>query len=124
MNSFEIKDSGQREEFSSGAVRDTADDKSRPDLISPFFLHRLGFHLARGAKKYSEWNWAKGIPSSRCAASLHRHLNAWERGETDEDHLAAAAFNLMAIIHNEEVCGKDVYLSVTDSLHDMPRFKK
>jgi hypothetical protein len=122
MSNFEIKDSGNREEFTTGAVRDTADDKSRPDLISPFFLNRLGFHLANGAKKYTEWNWAKGIPSSRCWASLHRHLNAYAMGQFDEDHLAAAAFNLMAIIHNEEVTEKDAKLSLTNGVDDMPRF--
>ena len=69
MNSFIIKDSGNRERFATGAVRDTANDKPRPDLISPFFLMRLGEHLRKGANKYTEWNWAKGIPSSRCFES-------------------------------------------------------
>ena len=98
---MEMLDSGKRDEFKTGAVRDVQGDKARPDLISPFFLHRLGIWLAMGARKYGERNWEKGIPSSRCYASLMRHLNQYARAERDEDHLAAAAFNLMALIHNE-----------------------
>lgn len=121
---FVVKDSGAREVFTTGAVRDTANDKPRPDLISPFFLTRLGEHLRKGAVKYSEWNWAMGIPSSRCYASCMRHLMAYAMGKTDEDHLAAAAFNIMAIIHNEEVEGRVRLVAVDpeEVLNDMPRF--
>ena len=123
-NNFVVKDSGAREVFTTGAVRDTANDKPRPDLISPFFLTRLGEHLRKGAVKYGEWNWAMGIPSSRCYASCMRHLMAYAMGKTDEDHLAAAAFNIMAIIHNEDVDGK--YRLVVErparSLNDTPKF--
>ena len=97
-----IKDSGKREDFETGSRRDTNDGKSRPDLISPFLLDRLGRHMALGAKKYGEWNWAKGQPSSRYRESLARHLMAHDKGETDEDHLSAAAFNIMGMIHNQE----------------------
>ena len=47
---FVVKDSGNREHFTSGAVRDTADDKPRPDLISPFILtiHKLLRQHLRG----------------------------------------------------------------------------
>lgn len=124
-NDFVVKDSGNRESFFSGAVRDTADDKPRPDLISPFFLTRLGEHLRKGAVKYSEWNWARGIPSSRCYASCMRHLMAFAMGQRDEDHLAAAAFNIMAMIHNEEVEGKFrlVESNPEKQLSDMPKFE-
>jgi hypothetical protein len=120
----EIKDSGQRQEFESGAVRDITGNKPRPDLISPFFMERLGQHLGQGAKKYSAWNWAKGIPNSRCYESLMRHLVQFAKGDTDEDHLAAAACNLMFMIHNEEV-GKQMrpMLGPMDGLLvDMPIF--
>jgi hypothetical protein len=120
----QLKDSGEREQFSTGAVRDTATDKPRPDLISPFFLERLGEHLRKGAIKYQAWNWAKGIPSSRCYESAMRHLMRYAQGYTDEDHLAAAAFNIMAIIHNEEVSGNEQVRMVgpTDQINDMPKF--
>jgi hypothetical protein len=120
----QLKDSGKREQFSTGAVRDTATDKPRPDLISPFFLERLGEHLRKGAIKYQPWNWAKGIPSSRCYESAMRHLMRYAQGYTDEDHLAAAAFNIMAIIHNEETaCNETVSMAEpTDHINDMPKF--
>lgn len=125
MSKFSIEDSGKRESFSTGAVRDVADDKPRPDLISPFFMRRLGEHLAKGAKKYSEWNWAKGIDNARCFQSAYRHLLAYQCGETNEDHLAAAAFNLMAIIHNEEVTKGKIKLNTgfsPDTLINYPVF--
>ncbi len=78
-----MQDSGKRETFSTGAVRDTAEGKPRPDLFSPFAMERIGLWLMRGAEKYSEHNWAKGIPASRCMASLHRHLMKYMQGATD-----------------------------------------
>ena len=116
-----------QERFGTGAVRDTQEGKPRPDLISPFFLWRLGEHLRKGAEHYGEWNWAKGIPSSRCYASLMRHLQQYAMGYTNEDHLAAAAFNIMAIIHNEEVTKQEATLNgpeVYRGLVDMPKFTK
>lgn len=121
----EIKDSGERQEFASGAVRDITGQKPRPDLISPFFMERLGQHLGQGAKKYSAWNWAKGIPNSRCYESLMRHLMQFAKGYTDEDHLAAAACNIMFMIHNEETMSQRCYLKASaDILVDMPIFVK
>jgi hypothetical protein len=102
-NDFTIRDTGVRRTFDSGAQRDRGTEKSRPDLISPFLLDRLGWHLARGAKKYSAWNWAKGMPSSEYWASLNRHLMDAAKGDTAEDHLAAIVFNAMGIIHNQEM---------------------
>jgi hypothetical protein len=90
--------------FETGAVRDSNKGKSRPDLISPYFTNRLGFRLAYGIEKgYGENNWKKGIPNEAFLESLERHLVAYKMGKTDEDHAAAIAFNIMGIIHNEEV---------------------
>lgn len=97
-----MQDSGERQTFESGAVRDTAEGKPRPDLFSPFAMERIGFWLEAGARKYSEHNWSKGIPASRCLASLHRHLMKYMQGATDEDHLSAVATNCMFLLHFEE----------------------
>lgn len=97
------KGNGQVERFNTGAVRDQQDGKSRPDLISPIFIRRLGDWLRDGAEKYAERNWEMGMPMSRCVASLCRHLNQFREGKTDEDHLAAIAFNVMALIHYQEM---------------------
>lgn len=106
--SFNIKDSGQREGFDGGAVRDTDDGKPRYDLIPPTALRRVAMHYANGAKKYNEHNWTKGIPISRCIASLMRHVFQFVVGDTDEDHGAAIIFNVMCIMHYEEIGRTDL----------------
>lgn len=97
-----IKDSGTRENFETGAVRDTQVGKSRPDLISPFATERLGAWLALGAKRYGQRNWEAGMPFSRVLASLERHLTRYKQGCKDEDHLVAIACNAMFLLHYEE----------------------
>lgn len=95
---FEVKDSGKREEFTSGMIRDTADDKTDYTLIldGPMF-DRWAVHLTKGAKKYAKRNWMKasGIPEhDRFKESALRHFLQWYRGEIDEDHAAAVFFNI------------------------------
>lgn len=97
------KDSGEREQFDSGAKRDTQAGKPRYDLIPTHALKRIAGLYARGADKYDDNNWHKGIPYSRCLASLERHLQQWKQGDRDEDHLAAVVWNALAIMHYEEV---------------------
>ncbi|KKK94181.1 hypothetical protein LCGC14_2685460, partial [marine sediment metagenome] len=36
-----VKDSGKRQEFETGSVRDTQEGKGRYDLVSPIFVRRL-----------------------------------------------------------------------------------
>jgi len=109
MNSkFSTKDSGKRENYTTGAVRDTQDDKPRYDLIPPTALRRLAMLYARGAEKYDEHNWTKGIPMSRCIASMMRHAFQLVVGDKDEDHAAAIIFNVMCIMHFEETGRSDL----------------
>ena len=105
---MDLKSSGSEESFGTGAVRDTSDDKSCLELISPFFEKRLGDWLSKGAVRYQRRNWEKGIPIERCLGSLMRHLNAYRAGKTDEDHISAVACNVMFIIHNEEMIKRGV----------------
>ena len=65
--SFETKDSGKREEFSTGMHRDTQDDKPRYDLLDRAFLKRWAELMARGAKKYGEENWRKAATETELA---------------------------------------------------------
>ena len=106
--------------FPTGAIRDTAEEKPRPDLFSPFAEERVGEWLRLGALKYSEHNWAKGIPNSRCFASLRRHAMRYQQGDRSEDHLAAVIFNAMAVIHNEEMIRRGV---LPPELDDMPIYR-
>lgn len=97
VHGFTTKDSGARQEFASGMVRDTQDDKPRYDLLDRAFLKRWAELMARGAKKYGEENWrqASGEPElARFKASATRHLFQWLDGDISEDHAAAVAFNL------------------------------
>lgn len=96
-----IHDSGAREDFGTGAKRDTQEGKGRFDLITPVGLFRLARWYELGAKKYSERNWEKGIPVSRCVSSAFRHLAKYLAGYKDEDHLAAVVWNVFAIMHFE-----------------------
>ena len=94
---FETKDSGRREEFQTGMVRDVQDDKPRYDLIDAVFLKRWAELMARGAKKYGENNWRKASTQeelTRFRASAIRHMFQYLDGDRSEDHAVAVAFNL------------------------------
>ena len=54
-----IKDSGDRTEFESGAVRDMHEGKGRFDLLPMCVLMRLAKHYENGSKKYGDRNWEK-----------------------------------------------------------------
>jgi len=147
----EIKDSGERREFETGAQRDRAVGKGLPALISaPMMtafiedghmdfaddylidaisglysilktgkwgnallifkdlttmkgyveaIHRLSIQLEKGALKYSKRNWEKGMPLEEYINSALRHLNAMVNKQDDEDHYAAALFNVMGLWH-------------------------
>jgi len=97
------KDSGEREKYESGAVRDKRGGKGRFDLITPIGLRRLAGVYERGAEKYAARNWEKGMPMSRFLDSALRHLNQYAEGLRDEDHLAQAAWNVFAMMHFEEL---------------------
>lgn len=97
-----IKDSGDRTEFPSGAVRDIGTGKGRFDLLPMCVLMRLAKHFENGAVKYGERNWEKGIPSHSFLDSAFRHMVKYADGWEDEDHLVAAIWNLMCLAWNEE----------------------
>ena len=116
-----MKDSGGRREFDTGCVRDRGEFKPRPALISPYMKERVGTWLAKGALKYSDRNWEKGMPISECIESLERHLMKYQMGMDDEDHLAAIVFNAMAIIHYEEMIKRD---NLPAKLDNMPKYEQ
>lgn len=118
MAEFVLKSSGEQQSFGEGrAVRDSDPTKPRPDLISPFAEERVGHWLRMGAERYAERNWERGMPFSRCVASLRRHVMRYQQGMRDEDHLAAIIFNAMALIHYEEMVQRGV---LPAALNDLP----
>lgn len=55
-----------------------------------------------GRDKYSAWNWARGMPWLVPYDSLMRHMEAWQRGETNDEesglpHLGHAMCNLVML---------------------------
>lgn len=98
----EILDSGERTEFQTGAVRDMHEGKGRFDLLPMCVLMRLAKHYEKGALKYEERNWEKGIDAHSFADSAFRHLVKYMDGLDDEDHLIAAIWNLCGLAWTEE----------------------
>jgi len=176
----EIKDSGERREFSTGAVRDIQEGKGRNDLLHPdvmlllmdrlvpieqlicpsvttpmfeckkylYAWYRTGDfaqaqdaltrsylyccwlvqrhgeairdpgvkvtsftifvegtimlakHYEKGAKKYGDHNWSKGIPSVSFYDSAHRHIDKVILGLNDEPHVEACMFNIVGLLYN------------------------
>ena len=95
-----IKDSGERTEFSTGAVRDMKRGVGRMDLLPWYGIMEVSKHCEEGAEKYGEHNVDKGIPLHSLCDSAARHLAKFIAGETDEDHLRAAGwFRLLAFNH-------------------------
>jgi len=103
MNYNKVKDSGKRQNFQTGSVRDTNEGKGRFDLISPIALKRLAKHYENGARKYGDNNWQKGIPIKRLLESALRHLNSYLIGDRSEDHIIACAWNCFAAAHTEDM---------------------
>ena len=97
-----IKDSGNRTVFATGSVRDIQEGKGRMDLLPHLAIIEVSKHCEAGAKKYGEHNVDKGIPLHSLCDSAARHLFKFMHGETDENHLVAAAWNLLWAIQTRE----------------------
>ena len=109
---FIIKDSGERVEFASGMVRDVDKNKPRYNrcLAGPMFK-RWAEHLHKGSKEYPDvspgvanWTLACGEEElQRFKESALGHVIDWLMGKTDEDHAAAAIFNINGAEYVKEV---------------------
>lgn len=98
MSEFVVKDSGERQQWASGMVRDVAEGKvDYTLLLDGPMLERWAQQLHRGAVKYNKRNWTKAQGQEeydRFRESALRHMMAWLNGQRDEDHAAAVIFNL------------------------------
>ena len=115
-----MNDSGKREVFATGAVRDSAEGKPRPDLFSPFAMERIGLWLEQGARKYEPRNWEKGMGYERVTASLHRHLMKYMQHDMSEDHLAAIAVNASFLMHYDAMIERGI---LPKELNDLPEYE-
>jgi len=105
---FVTKDSGARQDYSTGMRRDLQSGKPRFDLCiandqkyDESLFGRWAALMGRGADKYGERNWElSGTIEEfrRFKASLYRHFVQFIQGEDDEDHAAAICFNLNAML--------------------------
>lgn len=109
-----IKDSGKRQQFATGSVRDSRAGKGRFDLLPPHAIARLARHFEAGALKYGDNNWTKGQPASRFLDSALRHAFKHLAGERDEDHLIAAVWNLICCADQEERVKDGLMKAVAD----------
>ena len=87
--------------YETGAVRDTG-GKGRMDLLPMCALLRISRHMENANTHYPERNWEKGLPMHSMIDSAFRHLAKYMDGQTDEDHLCAAATNLLMALWTEE----------------------
>ena len=81
-------------------------EKARFDLLPTDSLEEVVLVLTRGAKKYGDRNWEKGIRWSRVFSALLRHVYAWWKGErrdteTGLSHMAHAICCCMFLLSYE-----------------------
>ncbi|MCL2624594.1 MAG: DUF5664 domain-containing protein [Planctomycetaceae bacterium] len=115
-----MKDTGKRETFETGAVRDCDEGKPRPDLFSAFAMERIGLWMEQGARKYEPRNWEKGMSYVRVVASLYRHLMKYMQNDRSEDHLAAISVNSSFLMHYDAMIERGV---LPASLNDLPSYE-
>ena len=95
----QILDSGNRREFETGAVRDMQEGKGRFDLLPWAAIMEVAKHCENGSKKYGEHNAdGYGIPTHSFADSALRHMAKYLDGWEDENHIVAAAWNVLMLI--------------------------
>lgn len=83
-------------------------------------MERDARHMEHGAVKYGDRNWEKGQPLSRYLDSAIRHLVKFMQGHRDEDHLAAARWNIAGLMHTELMIRSG---QLPSTLDDLPRWE-
>ena len=114
------KSQNDNRQFTTGAQRDTGDGKLRMSLIPHQELKRVMKRYLDGAEKYGENNWMRGMPLSVYYDCAHRHLDAWWRGDGDEDHAAAVVWNMLCAMWTEANHNDDEHLG--EGLNDKWKF--
>ena len=87
--------------FDTGAERDTG-GKGRCDLLPHAALLRVSRQMEGALAEHEERNWERGIPMHSFLDSAMRHLFKYMDGRVDEDHLAAAATNVLMALWTED----------------------
>lgn len=97
------------EKAETGAVRSSmyppgAKFPARYDLLfrNAAGLRRLAEAYGEGVAKYGPDNWMNGFPESVMVSHALEHFRLFMAGDTSEDHLAHAAWNVMTLIWIQE----------------------
>lgn len=96
--------------------------KVRLDLLEPYAIEQLGQVFTKGALKYTDHNWKKGMAWSKMLASMKRHILAFESGQdfdydknceeckagtcknhTGLHHMAHAAWNALGLVSYQKI---------------------
>ena len=74
------------------------------DIMLAFtrMLPDLAVHYEKGAAKYGENNWKKGIPIESFYDSGFRHTCQYLNGETDEPHYISAIWNFFCLLYIQD----------------------
>jgi len=112
------KSGGVERDFGTGGIRDAGVGKGRYDLLPMLALFRLSRHFENGAKRYKERNWELGLPLSVYWDSAFRHLIKVMIGLEEEDHEAAALWNVACFIETKMRIELDI---LPKTLDDMPK---
>jgi hypothetical protein len=91
----------ESEQYPTGGQRSSSTGRGRYDLIPAEGLARLAARCEEGAQAYGEDNWKKGLPLRRYINSMFRHITQYNAGDREEDHLAAIAWNALALASSE-----------------------
>lgn len=117
-----LHDSGEREKFGKGGVRDTARGKIRFSLVPWGLLRRVAEIFTLGAAKYDDYNWQRGIPISRSIDSFWRHYDKWIREVEDgEDHGAMMIVNIMFMVWTYDAARKGY---IDQNFNDLAELRK
>ena len=79
-------------------------DKNRLTLIPAPVLWELGELFTWGCQKYGARNWEKGLPYTKTADALLRHLLRWLAGKNRDSesgmlHLTHVVWNAVVLLH-------------------------
>ena len=93
---------GKMDEIKNEPAKRFDANKPRYELLPPDALEELVWVYTKGALKYEDHNWTKGMSWSRCFGSLMRHSWAFWKGETTDPetgcaHMAMAAWNCLTL---------------------------
>lgn len=99
-------------EYPEDDVFDLGDPSTLPSAIEA-----VAKHFEAGAKKYAARNWEQGINVSAFIDSACRHTGKVVRGDDDEPHLAAAAWNCLCAIQTIQWVQRGV---LPKELFDLP----